>query len=108
MRTLSDFLGASVSPAAPTPEWVNPVPPADMKTSLELFNVLSFVLQFCPAPASEQTVREKFAQVGIIPGKTFGTASPSPKIKAAFQAGMQLVGTRSRGMGREPSPGCDS
>ena len=61
MRTLSDFLGASVSPAAPTPEWVNPVPPADMKTSLELFNVLSFVLQFCPAPASEQTVREKFA-----------------------------------------------
>jgi hypothetical protein len=88
VQTLSAFLGVAPPPAVPTPAWVKPVPPADMKTSLELFNVLNFVLQFCPAPESEKALRARFAQIGIVPGKTFDTASLPPDVKAAFQAGM--------------------
>jgi hypothetical protein len=88
VQPLSAFLGTPAPPAASTPAWVKPVPPANMKTSLELFNVLSFVLQFCPAPASEQAMRARFAQIGIVPGKTFDTRSLSTEVKAALQAGM--------------------
>lgn len=88
VQTLSAFLGVAPPPAVPTPAWVKPVPPDGMKTSLELFNVLNFVLQFCPAPESEKALRARFAQIGIVPGKTFDPASLPPDVRAAFQAGM--------------------
>lgn len=88
VQTLSAFLGVPAPPAAPRPAWVKPVLPAEMKTSLELFNVLSFVLQFCPAPASEQAMRARFAQIGIVAGKRFDTETLSTEIKTALQAGM--------------------
>lgn len=88
VQTLSAFLGTPAPAARPAPAWVKPVPPADMKTSLEFFNVLSFVLQFCPAPSSEEALRARLAQIGILPGKTFDVSSLSPEIKAAIQAGM--------------------
>jgi hypothetical protein len=88
VQPLSAFLGKTAPPAQPTPNWVKPVLPAEMKTSLDFFNVLSFVLQFCPAPASEKDLRAQFAEIGIVPGKTFDVASLSPEMKAAFQAGM--------------------
>jgi hypothetical protein len=88
VQALSAFYGKPPPPASPTPSWVKPVLPADMKTSLELFNVLSFVLQFCPAPAGETQLRARFAQIGIVPGKTFNTASLAPESKAALQEGM--------------------
>jgi hypothetical protein len=88
VQTLSAFFGRSPPPAAPAPAWVKPLPPAKMKSSLELFNVLSFVLQFCPAPASEKELRARFAQIGILPGKVFDVASlPSDK-KTALEAGI--------------------
>jgi len=59
-----------------------------MKTSLEFFNVLNFVLQFCPAPPSEAALRSKFAQIGIVPKKVFDADALSPEAKTAFQAGM--------------------
>jgi hypothetical protein len=59
-----------------------------MKTSLGLFNVLSFVLQFCPVPASETELRSRLARIGIMPGKTFNAASLPPETKAALQEGM--------------------
>jgi hypothetical protein len=88
VQTLSAFLGTTAPPVAPKPAWVKPVLPAEMKTSLELFNVLGFVLQFCPAPASEQAMRARFAQIGIVGGKRFDTATLSPEMKTALQAGM--------------------
>ena len=88
VQPLSAFLGKAAPAAQPAPNWVKPVLPAEMKTSLDFFNVLSFVLQFCPTPASEKELRAKFAEIGIVPGKTFDLASLSPETKAAFQAGM--------------------
>lgn len=88
VQTLSAFLGKPAPPAAASVDWVKPVLPAEMKTSLDFFNVLNFVLQFCPAPASEKAMRAKFAEIGIAPGKTFDVAGLSPETKAAFEAGM--------------------
>jgi hypothetical protein len=59
-----------------------------MKTSLDFFNVLNFLLQFCPTPESEKAMRAKFAEIGIAPGKPFDPAALSPEMKAAFQEGM--------------------
>jgi hypothetical protein len=88
VQTLSAFLGKAAPPAAATPDWVKPVLPSEMKTSLDFFNVLNFVLQFCPAPPSEKAFRAKFAEIGIIPGKPFDVAALSPEKKTAFQEGM--------------------
>ncbi len=88
VQTLSAFLGNTAPSGAPEPAWVKPVLPSEMKTSLEFFNVLNFVLQFCPAPPSEKTLRAKFEQIGIVPGKTFDVMSLSAETRAALQEGM--------------------
>jgi len=88
VQQLSEFIGKPAPPAVPAPKWVKPVLPAAMKTSLEFFNVLNFVLQFCPAPPSEAALRSKFAQIGIVPKKVFDADALSPEAKTAFQAGM--------------------
>ncbi|MGC2281442.1 MAG: DUF1254 domain-containing protein [Candidatus Acidiferrales bacterium] len=88
VQPLSAFLGKPAPPAAPTPDWVQPVPPSEMRTSLDLFNVLSFVLQFCPTPESEKLLRGTFAEIGIVARKPFDVESLSAETKVAIQAGM--------------------
>ena len=87
-QPLSAFLGKPAPPAAPAINWIPPVPPAQMKTSPQFFNVMSFLMQFCPTQASESTLRTRFASIGIGPGKTIDFATLSPEMKAAFQGGM--------------------
>ena len=59
-----------------------------MKTSLEFFNVLAFALQFAPPHPSEVELRNRFASIGIEPGKPFDVNSFSSEMKAALEAGM--------------------
>ena len=58
---LSAFLGQPTPKAAPAIDWMKPLSVADQKTSLEFFNILSFVLQFCPTVPSEQEMKQAFA-----------------------------------------------
>jgi hypothetical protein len=85
---LSAFLGKPAPPAAPAINWIPPVPPTQMKTSPQFFNVMSFLMQFCPTQASESALSTRFASIGIVPGKSIDFATLSPEMKAAFQAGM--------------------
>lgn len=88
VRPLSSYLGAQ-SPAAPPVDWIPPVPPPQQKTSLEVFNQLSFLLQFAEPPdPSEIELRKKFERIGIVSGKRFDAASLSPEMKAALEGGM--------------------
>jgi hypothetical protein len=87
-QPLSAFLGKGAPPAPPAINWIKPVPPAQMKTSLQFFNVMSFLMQFAPTQPGESTLRARFASIGIVPGKTIDFASLSPELKAAFQSGM--------------------
>ncbi|MDH7799870.1 MULTISPECIES: DUF1254 domain-containing protein [unclassified Beijerinckia] len=89
VQPLSAFLGSSPPPAAPPIDWVKPIAPAAQRSSLEFFNVLAFGLQFAlPAHPSEVALRERFARIGIVPGKRFDVAALSPEMKAALEAGM--------------------
>lgn len=88
VQTLSAFLGTPAPAAAPAIDWINPVPPAQQKTSLEFFNVLSFMLQFMPAHPSEVALRRRFETIGIVPGRKFDAAALSPELRQALQDGM--------------------
>ena len=88
VRPLSAFLGQPAPKAAPPIDFVDPLTPAQQKTSLELFNVLNFLLQFCPTDPSETDLMARFARIGVGPGKTFGARSLSPETKQAIEAGI--------------------
>lgn len=88
LQTLSAFVGQPAPVAAPATDWIKPLSPADQRTSLEFFNVLSFALQFAPTHPSEVQLRERFAKIGVEPGKKIDTTALSGEMKAALQTGM--------------------
>jgi len=88
VETLSAFTGQPAPRPLPEPDWIKPLSPAEQRTSLEFFNVLNFVLQFAPTHPSEKTLRARFAQAGILPGKKFDVAALPADIKAAMEQGM--------------------
>jgi hypothetical protein len=85
---LSAFLGQSAAPVTSAIHWIPPVPPAQMQTSLQFFNVLNLLLRFCPIHPSETALRASFAGIGIAPGETINVDTLSPETKAAFEGGM--------------------
>src|SRR5262249_30959597 len=58
------------------------------RISPEFFNLLSFVLQFCPTDPSEAGLMDRFSRIGVGAGKTFDTDKLSPELKAAMENGM--------------------
>jgi hypothetical protein len=87
VQPLSAFLGTAKPDQAPAINFIKPVGVAELKTSLEYFNVLNFLLQFCPVHPSETVLRERFASIGIKPGVPFDTTSLKPEIKLAIEQG---------------------
>ena len=88
VQTLSQFLGAPPPPAAPKVDFVTPLTVETQRTSPEFFNVLSFVLAFCPTHPSETALRERFAKLGMGVGKTFRPDDTPPGILQAVKDGM--------------------
>ena len=87
-QPLSAFAGHTAPPAAPPIQWIAPVPPTQLQTSPQFFNVMSFLLQFCPTHSSEEALRASFARIGVGAGKTIDFATLSPEMKAALVSGM--------------------
>jgi hypothetical protein len=87
-QPLSQFLGKPAPPAAPTIDFIKPIPPAEQRTSLEFYDILNFVLQFCPANPSETALMARFAKLNIGAGQTFDAGRLSPEMKKAVQDGM--------------------
>jgi hypothetical protein len=88
VQTLSAFLGQTPPEAAPTIDFIAPLTVAEQRTSPEFFNVLNFVLQFCPTVPSEIALMERFAKIGVGAGKTFDVDKLSPEMKTAIEQGM--------------------
>jgi hypothetical protein len=88
VQTLSAFLGQPAPNPAPTIEFIKPLTPEQERTSLEVFNILNFVLQFCPTDPSETQLMERFAKIGVGAGKTFDASQLSPEMKTAIEQGM--------------------
>jgi hypothetical protein len=85
---LSAFLGQPAPSETPAIHWIPPVPPAQMQTSLQFFNVLNLLLRFCPIHPSETALRAGFAGIGIAPGETVNVHTLSPEMKATLEGGM--------------------
>lgn len=62
--------------------------PETQKTSLDFFNVLNFVLQFCPTVPSEVELMARFSKIGVGSGKTIDVAKLTPEMKKALAGGM--------------------
>ena len=88
VEPLSAFLGVAPPPPAPPIDFLEPLSPAEERTSPEFFNELAFLLQFCPTHPSEAALRARFAEIGIVPGRPFGVAFLSAGVKSALAAGM--------------------
>lgn len=87
-QTLSAFLGTPAPKAAREIDFIKPLTPAEEKTSLQFFNILSFVLQFCPTDPSETELMARFAKIGVGVGKTMDASKLSPEMKTAIEQGM--------------------
>jgi hypothetical protein len=88
VQPLSAFLGQPAPIAAPAIDFIKPLTPAEEKTSLQFFNILNFVLQFCPTVPSEKALMARFAKIGVGAGKTFDASKLSPEMKTAIEQGM--------------------
>lgn len=88
VQTLSQFLNTTPPSPAPNVDFIEPLTIADQQTSLEFFNILNFVLQFCPTHPSELDLMERFAKLGIGGNQTFDADILSPELKQAIEAGM--------------------
>jgi hypothetical protein len=87
-QTLSAFLGIAAPKAAPSVDFIKPVTPAEERTSPQFFNILNFVLQFCPTDPSETALMARFAKLDIGGGKTLDVSKLSPEMKTAIAQGM--------------------
>ena len=85
-QTLSAFLGTAAPKAAPVIDFIKPLSPAEEKTSPQFFNILNFVLRFCPTHPSETELMARFAKIGVGAGKTVDVSKP--EMKAAIEQGM--------------------
>jgi hypothetical protein len=88
VEPLSAFLGQPAPTPAPAIDFIKPPNAEEQKTSLRVFDVLSFMLQFCPTHASETELMARLAKIGIGAGKAFDASTLSPEMKAAFEQGM--------------------
>ena len=85
-QTLSQYLGESAPPPAPTVDWL---PYDDEKAAgIGFFDYLSFLLQFAPMLPEDQGIRARIAQIGVVPGQPFDTTALSTEMQEALQAGI--------------------
>jgi len=88
VQPLSQFLGKPAPPVAPAINFLKPLSPDQQRTSPEFFNILNFILEFCPSNRSEKELMERFAKLNIGAGKKFDVAKLSPEMKMAVEDGM--------------------
>lgn len=88
IQPLSAFTGQATPAPAPAIPFIRPLSPEAEQTSLEFFNVLNFVLRFCPTHPSETALMERFGRIGIGAGKTFDAQALPESTRSAIAAGM--------------------
>jgi len=88
VQTLSEFLSKPAPAAPPAVDFIKPVSGEQERTSLQFFNVLNFVLQFCPTDPSEKALMARFSKIGISAGQSFNRDALSPEMRKALEDGM--------------------
>lgn len=88
VQPLSQFLGRPAPVPAPAVTFARPLSPEQERSSLEVFGLVNFLLQFCPTHPSERALMERFARIGIGAGKRFDAGAFLPEIRKALEDGM--------------------
>lgn len=78
VQPLSAFLGNAAPKASPAIDFVKPISAEEERGSLEFFNALNFVLQFCPMHDSEADLMARFDKLGIGPSGEFHIKALTP------------------------------
>jgi len=88
IQPLHEFTHTPAPPPSAALDWPKPISQSQ-QSSLDFFNQLAFLLQFCVPPhPSEAELRQSFAKIGIEPGKPFNPSAFSPEIQDALKAGI--------------------
>ena len=87
VHPLSQFTGTPAPASAPPIAFKAPLSVDDERNSLEFFNVLNFMLQFCPTHPSETDLMTRFASIGVGTGKHIDVATLKPEIRQALEDG---------------------
>lgn len=88
IQPLSAFLNKKSPRLASPINFVKPLTPSEQRSSLELFNILNFVLQFCPTHPSEKELMARFAKIGVGRGKNINLSALSPEMRAVYGMGI--------------------
>lgn len=88
VQPLSSFLQQAAPAAAPKLDFIKPLSPEEQRTSLKFFEIVNFVLGYCPTHPSEKELMARFARLGIGAGGGFKADQLAPEIAKAVQAGM--------------------
>lgn len=86
-QPLSAYLGRP-APAVPVIEFPRPLSVTEQRSSLNVLNLLNFVLQFCPPHPSEQALLQRLARLGVGAGRRMDGWALPPATKAAMEAGI--------------------
>jgi hypothetical protein len=87
VRTLSQFLGQPATAPPTTIDFVKPLSAQEQRSSPKFFNLLNFVLQFCPTHPSETELMARFAKIGVGAGLHFDAQKFKPDIRKAIEDG---------------------
>ena len=87
VQTLSKFLRTDAPKPAPVVDFIKPLTKEEQKASLEFFNIVNFVLTYCPTDPTEVELMKRFAKIGVGSGMTFDPAKLSPEIVKAIEQG---------------------
>lgn len=88
VQPLSAFLGKPAPAAPPVVDFMKPLTAEQERTSLQFFNELNFILQFCPINPSETALMARFAKLNIGAGKPFDEKALSSELRKAVEDGM--------------------
>jgi len=88
VQPLSELLAKPATPRPPAINFITPLTAEEERTSPEFFQVLNFVLGFCPPNPAETKMMARFAKLGIGPRAKFDPQALSPEMLQAVQDGM--------------------
>src|SRR6202050_2348619 len=87
VQALSAFLNQPAPTRASAIDFIKPLTVETQKTSLEFFNILNFVLRYCPTDASEVELMNRFAKIGVGADQSFDASKLSPEMTKAIEGG---------------------
>jgi hypothetical protein len=87
IRPLSEYTGDK--PPQPAPTYQFPAWDEARANSIGFIEYLNFILNFAPPVMSERDMFDRFAKIGIGPGRAFDAAALDPQIREAIEAGIK-------------------